>query len=626
MCGIAGFTHKNRLPDRDVIERAIASIAHRGPDQAGTWQSPMVSLGAVRLKIIDLHAGEQPMRSGDGDTVLVFNGEIYNHVELRRELESLGARFRSKCDTEVVLQAWLCWGVNSFARLRGMFAFALWTESRRQLVLCRDRLGIKPLYLHERGEDLFFGSELKALFVHDEIERRLDLTGLNLYLSLNYIPGPYTAVEGIRKLPPGHWLEWRDGRVSTSAYWKLQFNPQPRTLDSAKEELDALLRDSVREHLVSDVPLGVWSSGGLDSSTIVHYAASERQLNTFSVSFRGRSFDESPWFREIARRYGTAHHEFDLNPDVELRDAIEQLPYFSDEPSADAGAVPVWFLSKMSRQHVTVALSGEGADELFGGYNTYLADRYAHYLRLLPLPLRRASARLASHLPISDDKIGFDYKVRRMLEGSLLPPDQAHYFWNGTFSSGQRQALLIPGAYKRWPDLMDGHPLYVDQNYYLPDDILYKTDRMSMAHSLEVRPPFLDHRIVEFAAKLPPDLKIRGSSLKFVLRELMRDKLPSSVVTRRKEGFDIPAHQWLRTCLRDLVLDTLTRESVERTGLFRWPVLHRYLADHLDRRANYGYHIWGLLTLFLWIRRWNIAAPDHMSSAAGQSAELSLQA
>lgn len=233
---------------------------------------------------------------------------------------------------------------------------------------------------------------------------------------------------------------------------------------------------------------------------------------------------------------------------------------------------------------------------------------------------------MAAHLPVSDDKIGLDYKIRRMLEGSLLPADQAHCFWNGTFSAGQRQAILDRAAFRPWPELISGDPLYVDQNYYLPDDILYKTDRMSMAHSLEVRPPFLDHRIVEFAARLPLELKIRGSSLKFVLRELMRDKLPPSVLTRRKEGFDIPAHQWLRTCLRELVLETLTRKSVEQTGLFNWPVLHRYLADHLDRRANYGYHIWGLLTLFLWIRRWNIAAPGQTSSAAAQPAAVFLQA
>lgn len=616
MCGIAGFTHRRFLPDPSRIRRATECITHRGPDQSGTYESDTVSLGAVRLKIIDLHGGEQPMCSADGDTTIVFNGEVYNHAALRRELESLGAAFRSHCDTEVVLQAWRQWGPESFARLRGMFAFAIWTESDRRLVLCRDRLGIKPLYLHQRGSDLYFGSELKTLFAHDEIERRIDPAGLNLYLSLNYIPGPHTMIEGIRKLPPGHWLDWQDGVMRTEPWWTLRFDPQPHTtLSAATEELDSLLRASVAEHLISDVPLGVWSSGGLDSSAVVHYAseAAGRQLKTFSVSFKGRSFDESRWFREIAGAYGTDHHEFDLNPEAELADTIEQMAWFSDEPSSDAGALPVWFLSKMSRQHVTVALSGEGADELFGGYNTYLADSYAEKLRLLPAWIRRLGVRAAGLLPVSDDKIGFDYKVRRMLEGAMLPPQEAHLFWNGTFSAAQRRAILAPPAFREWPPLLTGDFLYVDQNYYLPDDILYKTDRMSMAHSLEVRPPFLDHRIVEFAARLPRDLKIHGSTLKYVLRELLREKLPASVLKRKKEGFDIPAHQWLRTCLRPLVQDTINRDSVEATGLFQWPAVNGFLTDHLERRANYGYHLWGLLTLFLWINRWKVqpaAVPD----------------
>lgn len=582
-------------------------------------------MGAVRLRIIDLEGGEQPMRSDDGGTVLVFNGEVYNHRELRAELEGLGERFRSRSDTEVVLRAWLRWGFDSFSKLRGMFAFALWNEAERRLVLCRDRMGIKPLYIHQRGQDLYFGSELKTLFAHPEIERRLDPDGLNLYLSLNYIPGPYTLIDGIRKLPPGHWLEWRDGTVRTEAWWTLRFDPRPCSLDAAKEELDTLLRASVAEHMIADVPLGVWSSGGLDSSTVVHYAAEHAgaKLKTFSVSFRGRSFDESPWFREIAERYGTDHHEFDLNPELELSEAITQLPLYSDEPSADAGALPVWFLSKMSREEVTVALSGEGADELFGGYNTYLADSYAAKLRMLPRSILQGAAAAASLLPVSDDKIGFDYKVRRMLQGSLLPPQAAHYFWNGTFSSGQRQALLKPEFFRPWPPLLSGDFLYVDQNYYLPDDILYKTDRMSMAHSLEVRPPFLDHRIVEFAARLPHELKINGSTLKYVLRELMRDKLPASVLLRKKEGFDIPAHQWLRTCLKPLVLETLNRRNTEAAGVFDWPVLHAFLSRHLDRRENLGYHIWGLLTLFLWIQRWKVqppaSAPDKFGALVSAS-------
>ena len=607
MCGIAGFTHRNWMPGPQRIGEAARCIHHRGPDQSGTYESHTVSLGAVRLKIIDLGGGDQPMRTEDGAHVIVFNGEVYNFAEIRAELEAGGVRFQSDCDTEVVLRAYAQWGKASFSRLRGMFAFAIWNERDRRLVLVRDRLGIKPLYVHRRGDDVFFGSELKTLFAHPEIDRRMDPVGLNLFLSLNYIPGTHTLTQGIAKLRPGHWLEWQDGVVTEDAYWQLRFDPQPVTLDDAKEELDALMRSSVKEHLVSDVPLGVWSSGGVDSSTVVHYAseAAGRQLKTFSVSFQGRSFDESPWFREIASKYGTDHHEFDLNPEVEIQAVIEEMSYYSDEPSSDAGAVPVWFLSKMTRRQVTVALSGEGADELFGGYQTYLADRYARSLRLTPPLMRKAGLAVAGLLPVSDEKISFEYKVKRLLEGSLLPANEAHFFWNGTWSTSQRRLLLRPEAFRELA-LPGGDPLYVDQLNYLPDDILYKTDRMSMAHSLEVRPPFLDHRIVEFAARLPHEMKIRGSKLKWVLRELMRDKLPASVLTRSKQGFDIPTHHWFRTILKPLLLETVNRDSVEETGVFHWPAVHRAITDHLERRANYGYHLWGLLTLFLWRKRWGI--------------------
>jgi asparagine synthase (glutamine-hydrolysing) len=617
LCGIAGFTHLHRSFDPTRIQEATRAITHRGPDQQGVWESAAVSLGAVRLKIIDLSSGAQPMRSDDGDTIIVFNGEIYNHAEIREELVKLGHHFHSRCDTEVILRAFLQWDTECLARLRGMFAFGVWTESQRRLILARDRVGIKPLYIHQRGQDLYFGSELKTLFVHPEIDRQLDLTGLNYFLSLNYIPCPYTLCAGIEKLPPAHWLEWKDGRTRTDCYWKPDWTPRPRSLDAAKEELDALLKLSVKEHLVSDVPLGIWSSGGLDSSTVLHYASevSPSRLKTFSVSFAGRSFDESKWFREIAAKYDTDHHEFDLNPDVELVDAIEQMSYYSDEPSADAGALPVWFLSRMSRQHVTVALSGEGADELFGGYNTYLADGYARTARHTPEFLRKAALGAMQFWPVSDEKIGLEYKVKRMLEGSLLTPEAAHFFWNGTFSERNRAELLQASAFH--PNAPFNAPadlgfynrfLWTDQRTYLQDDILYKCDRMSMAHSLEVRPPFLDHRLVEFAAQLPEDLKIRGSSLKFLLRELMRDKLPPSVLTRKKEGFDIPAHGWLRGPLKSLLLETITHDAAQSAGVFDWPYLETIVSDHLHRRANYGYHLWGLLTLFLWIKRWGIQA------------------
>ncbi len=628
MCGIAGFTHKDHVADPKRIWQITRSLTHRGPDQQDVWESEHVSVGAVRLKIIDLEHGAQPMVSDDGDTVLAFNGEIYNHVELREELIERGHRFHSQSDTETMLHAYLEWGVDSFARLRGMFAAAFWTESDRRLVLVRDRLGIKPLYFARQHGEICFGSELKAILLHPEFDRRIGGAGLHHYLSLNYVPGPHTLVEGVEKLPPGHWLEWRRGRATTRSFWRLEFKPDAKlTLEPAKEELDSLLRDAVREQLVADVPIGVWSSGGLDSSTLVHYASeyAPGRLKTFSVSFKGRKFDESPYFREIARHYGTDQHEFDLNPEADLQDAVEDLSYYSDEPSADAGALPVWFLSQMTRREVTVALSGEGADELFGGYSTYLADRYAKHLRMLPLRVRHWAGRAAKLLPVSNEKIGLDYKINRMLQGSVLAPMDAHFFWNGTFTAAGRRrlldlpgrALLEAGSPLRMPGNGTGGSvgylnrfLWLDQMYYLPDDILYKSDRMSMAHSLEVRPPFLDHRIVEFAARLPENLKIRGGNLKFVLRELMKDRLPQPVLRRRKEGFDIPAHHWLRTVLRPLLLDTLNERTVRESGIFSWPAIDAILRAHLDRRANLGYHLWGLLVLFLWMRRWGIAPPS----------------
>lgn len=596
-------------------------LVHRGPDQQGVHVSERVSLGVARLRIIDLECGDQPIYSADRDTVIVFNGEVYNYREVRRELESLGHRFRTRSDTEVVLEAFRRWDTGCFRRLRGMFAAALWSESQRRLVLARDRLGIKPLYYHLRGGELYFGSELKAILAHPEVERRLDLKGLDFYLSLNYVPCPHTLVEGIRKLPPGYWLEWQEGRVRMEPYWQLRFEPQTRwTLPAAVEELDRLLKEAVREHLISDVPLGVWASGGIDSSAILHYAAAATpgRLRTFSVSFAGRSFDESRYFRQVAAHYGTEHHEADLNPSLDLAGAVEELAYYSDEPSADAGALPVWFLSQMSRRHVTVALSGEGADELFGGYITYQADGWARRARRVPALWRRLALRAASCWPVSDEKVSLEYKVKRFLEGSLLGADEAHCYWNGAFSREQKRGLYagaeahgVDGLFQALPSEAArcgyvNRYLWFDQLYYLPDDILYKCDRMSMAHSLEVRPPFLDHRIVEFAASLPEEFKLQGRQLKRVLRELMRGKLPEAVIRRNKQGFDIPAHEWLRGVLRPLLEDTLTEDAIRRAGVFRPEALRATMRRHLERRANLGFHLWGLLTLFLWMQRWKV--------------------
>jgi asparagine synthase (glutamine-hydrolysing) len=436
MCGIAGFTHLSARPAAGVAERILKTLVHRGPDQQGYRVGSLATLCAVRLKIIDLHGGDQPIVTDDGDTTIAFNGEIYNHLELRRELEALGHRFHSQCDTETVLHAFLEWDTRCFARMRGMFAAALWTESQKRLLLARDRMGIKPLYYYRAGDDVYFGSELKAILEHPDVPRHLDLAALDLYLSVNYVPGPRTLIEGIHKVEPGHFLEWRRGAIRTESWAATaatdgQGDPRKISLGAAKERLDWLMRESVREHLVSDVPLGVWASGGLDSSTILYYAAAAAsgRIKTFSVSFAGRSFDESPYFREVARDFGTDHHEFDLNPEVELRPAIEEFAYYSDEPSADAGALPVWYLSRMTRRHVTVALSGEGADELFGGYLTHMADRLARPFRLTPAPLRRLMrGALDRYMPVSDEKISLEYKLKRWIDGSFLHPDEAHFF------------------------------------------------------------------------------------------------------------------------------------------------------------------------------------------------------
>lgn len=605
---------------RGRIAGALRTIHHRGPDQQGYFESDCVALGATRLAIIDVGQGDQPMYGRGGEVVIAFNGEIYNHAELREELEARGHRFRTRCDTEVVLEAFLEWDTGAFAKLRGMFAVALWAEPERRLVLARDRMGIKPLYIAHRGRDLYFGSELKTILWHEEMPRRIDLNGLSLYLSLNWTPAPYTLVEGIEKVWPGEFVEWRAGEIYRAPYWTLRFEPEERwRVEDAKERLDELLRASVKEHLISDVPLGVWSSGGLDSSTVLHYAAQEvPRLKTFSVSFRGASHDESAWFREVAKVYGTEHHEFDLNPEHDLAGTIERMAHYLDEPTADAGALPVWYLSEMTRRQVTVALSGEGADELFGGYLTYRADALAERARGVPAWVRKAGLGLMRWWPVSDAKISLEYKAKRFLAGTLMTPEAAHVYWNGAFDEATKRGLYEAERYPAPGRLMHTLPteaygcgavnrfLWLDQRYYLADDILTKCDRMSMAHSLEVRPPFLDHRIVEFAAGLPEGLKVRGPVLKHVLRELMRDKLPASVLARKKEGFDIPAHKWFRGALRPMMEEVLSERAVRETGLFRAEAVERVKRDHVERRANLGYPLWGLLMLFLWMKEWKI--------------------
>jgi asparagine synthase (glutamine-hydrolysing) len=446
-------------------------------------------------------------------------------------------------------------------------------------------------------------------------------------------------VQGIEKLLPGHILTWQRGTTQVDPYWRIPTPPPAQkswSVGAAKEQLDSLLQESVKEHMLADVPVGLWASGGLDSSTILHYAAevSSKPLKTFSITFKGRSFDESAYIREVAEFYGTDHTEADLSTDTDLPGAIQEFAYYSDEPSADAGCLPVWFLAKMSAQQVTVALSGEGADELLGGYVTYLANRYARTARLLPAALRKMAIAALRYWPASNEKISFEYKLKRFLRGSLLPADEGHIFWSGTFSE-EEKAEILQGA-DRAPMLgilahMPPVPglnryLLFDQQYYLPDDILYKSDRMGMAHSLEVRPPFLDHRLVEFAASLPEDYKLRGSQLKFLLKELMKNKLPPAILRRKKEGFDIPVHDWFRGVLKPLLLDTLSEQAVKDTKIFRWDGVQSVLKRHMERRDSFGYHLWGLLILFLWIKRWNIQTLSEPEAADKKLVSVSAEA
>lgn len=629
MCGILGYSHLSKSPEPEVFTSALHSLVHRGPDHRGRFECEHISLGATRLRIVDLEAGDQPLFSPDRDVIVVFNGEIFNHQELRNVLTAEGFSFETNCDTEVIVHAFRHWGTACLSRFRGMFAIAVWVQSEKRLILARDRMGIKPLYYCLEGGEIYFGSELKCILAHSAVRRQICLAGLNCFLSLNYVPGPFTLVEGINKLLPGHMLQWKSGLCSVQPYSApSEIAPPPRSMENACEELDLLLKQSVREQLVADVPVGVWLSGGLDSSTMLHYAAQATpQPRTFSITFQGRSFDESNFIKEASEHFGTQHSEFDLNTTADLVHAIEQIAYYSDEPSADAGALPLWFLAQMTSRDVTVVLTGEGSDELFAGYLTYEADRYHTCAQKIPPSLRKAALALAMRLPVSDEKISFEYKLKRFLQGSLLSPEMAHVFWNGTFSQAEKRKFFLfadPAPLAAVLSVMKNGSglqrfLDFDQRYYLPDDILYKVDRMSMAHSLEVRPPFLDPRIVDFAARLPQHFKLNGGKSKYVLRHLMNGKLPTAVLRRPKIGFDIPIHDWFRGALRPLLLDTLTEQAVSASKLFQWRTVQRLLHQHLQRKANLGYHLWGLMTLLIWMKRWNVElSPAEILAQSGR--------
>jgi len=584
-----------------------ATLVHRGPDSSGEFADGTAALAARRLSIIDLETGDQPIANEDGTLHVIQNGEIYNYRELRRELERAGHRFRTHGDTEVLLHLYEQHGTRFAERLRGMFAVAIWDAPRRRLVLARDRFGIKPLYYRESSGELAFASELRAL-----PRGEIDLDALEAFLAFNSIPGPLTIFRETRKLPPGHILVWDDARVHVERFAR----PAPgevRHDDEAEllEELRSRLRDSVRAHLVSDVPVGVMLSGGVDSALLAALAAEEspEPLRTFSIGFEERSFDELADARRVAERYGTRHRELVLRPDAAL--LLPALAAAFDEPFGDSSALPTYLVSRLAAEDVKVALSGEGGDELFGGYYTYAADLLAERVG----GFARVARPLVERLPTSAAKASFDYRAKRFVRAAHLAPLERHHAWKEIFSADVRAGLtrrtssfdpvdLLRARYAETAGADElGRLQDVDLGVYLVDDLLVKTDRASMAHSLEARVPYLDTVVTNFALALPPRHKVRGLAKKVLLRKAAAPLLPREIVQGKKRGFSIPAAAWLRGELEPFARATLAPQTLERQGFFRAEPVHRLLDAHVAGREDLSRQLWGLLAFTLWYER-----------------------
>jgi asparagine synthase (glutamine-hydrolysing) len=622
MCGICGIATTHGVADVETLRSMSAQLAHRGPDSAGEHVDGGVALAARRLSILDLEHGDQPIANEDGTCVVVQNGEIYNYPELRRELERAGHQLRTRCDTEALVHLYEEHGVGFAERLRGMFAVALWDSSRRRLVLARARYGIKPLYYRHAGDKLRFASELRAL-----PRGEIDLDALEAFLAFNSIPAPYSIFRDVRKLPAGHVLVWENGAVTLERYAR----PGPaaedelRTADEAElvEELRARLRDSVKAHLLSDVPVGVLLSGGVDSAVLAALAAQEtpEPVHTFTIGFAERSFDERDDARLVAERYGTEHHELLVRPDPEL--LLRALAEAFDEPFADSSALPTYLVSQLAADHVKVALSGEGGDELFGGYYTYAADLFADRVA----PLARLVRPLVEALPASTRKASLDYKAKRFVRAAHLPPLERHHGWKEIFSAearteltGRRAAFDPIDVYRaRYAETARAPQLArlqdVDFGVYLVDDLLVKTDRASMAHSLEARVPFLDPVVTNLAFALPTRLKVRGLAKKVLLRKAAEPLLPSEVVHGRKRGFSIPAAAWLREELEPFARATLSPGILRRQGFFQSEPVTRLIDEHVAGREDWSRQLWGLLAFTLWYERHVEQEPPQLHSA-----------
>jgi asparagine synthase (glutamine-hydrolysing) len=610
MCGICGIVSASGPADPDRLARMSAKLLHRGPDSDGAFVNGPVGLAARRLAIIDLETGDQPIANEDGTVHVVQNGELYNYPELRAELERAGHTFRTRGDTEVLVHLYEQEGPAFARRLRGMFAVALWDSDRRRLVLARDRYGIKPLYYRADADGLEFASELRSL-----PRGEIDLDALEAFLAFNSIPAPLTIFREARKLPPGHVLVWEDGSVQIERYARPAPVPADELRDDDEaeliEELRSRLRDSVRAHLLADVPVGVLLSGGIDSSALAALASEEsaEPVRTFSIGFEERSFDELADARLVADRYGTRHRELVLRPDAAL--LLPALADAFDEPFADSSALPTYLVSQLAAEDVKVALSGEGGDELFGGYYTYVADLLAARAGGLATRARP----LVERLPTSTARASFDYKAKRFVRGAHLPPLERHHAWKEIFSAdaraeltGRRHAFDPVDLYRgRYAETEGADELArlqdVDLGIYLVDDLLVKTDRASMAHSLEARVPFLDPVVTNFAMALPTRHRVRGLRKKVLLRKAVAPLVPSRIVRGKKRGFSIPAAAWLRGDLEPFARETLSADTLRRQGFFRPEAVTALIDRHVAGQEDLSRQLWGLLAFTLWYER-----------------------
>jgi asparagine synthase (glutamine-hydrolysing) len=652
MCGITGWLE---LENPDISPEPIAqwgealskmcqTIYHRGPDSEGRWIEPPVALGMRRLSIIDVATGDQPVFNEDRTIIVLMNGEIYNFRELRKELERLGHRFRTNCDTEVLPHLYEEFGDELLGKLNGMFAFSLWDARRQKLMLARDRFGEKPLYYGIFDGRLIWGSELKAILANKKVTTELDLDSLREYVSFDYVPAPKTIFKNIRKLPAGHALIAEKGHIRTFSYWDVnqpfsdqdfgiisQQNISPRpsnrngntiSFKEAAATLQELLSDSVRMRLVSDVPLGILLSGGIDSTSVAAFAVrhSETKVKTFSIGFEEDSFDESRFARMAAKYLGTEHYEERLSADSAGR-LLPEIAKWLDEPLADGSLIPTYLLAKFVRSHVTVALGGDGGDELFAGYPMYFAHRLAEHYLALPKAIRNSIIEpIVNSLPVSTNNLSFDYRAKRFVRASHLDEITRHHAWFGSFSIEQHKQLFTPDVLNSTRnDIYEDVRLavaksgfkddvarmqYADVKYYLSEDILTKVDRASMAVSLETRAPFLDPRIGHFAFSLPTAYKLRGRKGKLVLKEAVKDLLPREILNRNKKGFGIPIASWLKTHLKSLMLEMLDRARLEKQGLFQPEYVETLINEHLNSKASHHKEIWSLLVFQLWYDRY----------------------